>query len=132
MERTYEDRPVLDMTRHNETEAGEVRRWAGDLLSGVSMNQVLRDLAARGVPTVAMSDERTVRRNGKAAAHAGWHSKTIQRILTSPRTSGHLTYQGEIVTRNAYDPILPDDVRQALITLFSDPARKTTPGNTPR
>jgi len=26
MDRTYEDRPVLDMTRHNESEAGEIRR----------------------------------------------------------------------------------------------------------
>ena len=39
MERVYEDRPVLDMTRHNEAEADEIRRWADDLLSGVSMNQ---------------------------------------------------------------------------------------------
>ena len=132
MDRVYEDMLVLDMTRHNEAEAGEIRRWADDLLSGVSMNQVLRDLAARGVPTVAMADERTVRRNGKQAEHGGWSSRTIQQILTSPRTSGHLVYQGKIVTRNAYDPILPDDVRQALITLFSDPARKTSPGNTPK
>ena len=132
MDRVYEDRPVLDMTRHNQAEAAEIRRWADDLLSGVSMNQVLRDLAARGVPTVAMTDERTVRRNGKAAEHGGWSSRTIQQILTSPRTSGHVVYQGQIVTRNAYEPILPDDVRQALITLFSDPARKTSPGNTPK
>lgn len=38
--------------RHNPAEADEIRRWADDLLSGVSMNHVLRDLAARGVPTV--------------------------------------------------------------------------------
>jgi len=132
MDRVYEDRPVLDMTRHNEAEAAEIRRWADDLLSGVSMNQVLRDLAARQVPTAAVTDERTVRRNGKTAGHAGWGSRTIRQILTSPRTSGHVVYQGKIVTRNAYDPILPDDVRQALVTLFSDPARKTSPGNTPK
>jgi hypothetical protein len=41
-------------------------------------------------------------------------------------------YRGEIVHRNAYTPILPDDIRQALITLFSDPARKTSPGNAPK
>ena len=132
MERVYEDRPVLDMTRHNETEAAEIRRWADDLLSGVSMNQVLRDLAKRQVATVAMIDERTVRRNGRQVEHGGWNSKTVYQILTGPRTSGHLVYQGQIVTRNAYEPILHDDVRQALITLFSDPARKTSPGNTPK
>ena len=132
MERVWEDRPVLDMTRHNEAEAAEIRRWADDLLSGVSMNHVLRDLAARGVPTVAMTDERLVRRNGKAAEHGGWNSRTVQQILTHPRTSGHAVYRGEIVRRNAYEPILPDDVREALLTLFSDPARKTSPGNTPK
>jgi hypothetical protein len=132
MERRYEDRPVLDMTRHNPDEAAEIRRWADDLLSGVSMAHVLRDLAARKVPTVAMTDDRAVRRNGKAAEHGGWNSRTIQQILTHPRTSGHAVYKGEIVTRNAYQPILPDDIRQALITLFADPARKTSPGNTPK
>jgi hypothetical protein len=132
MERRYEDRPVLDMTRHNPDEAAEILRWADDLLSGVSMNQVLRDLATRRVPTVAMTDERTVRRGGRAAEHGGWNSKTIRQILTHPRTSGHVEYKEQIVTRNAYEPILHEDVRQALITLFADPARKTSPGNTPR
>jgi site-specific DNA recombinase len=132
MERVWEDRPVLDMTRHNPAEAAEIRKWADDLLSGVSMNQVLRDLAARGVATVAMTDERAVRRNGKAAGHGGWNSRTVRQILTHPRTSGHAEYRGEIVRRNAYEPVLPDDVREALITLFADPARKTSPGNTPR
>lgn len=131
-ERVYEDRPVLDMTRHNEDEAEEIRQWADDLLSGVSMNRVLRDLAGRGVLTVAMKDERTVRRNGKEAKHAGWNSRTVRQILTHPRTSGHAVYQGEIVRRNAYEPILHEDVRQSLITLFADPARKTSPGNTPK
>jgi hypothetical protein len=56
----------------------------------------------------------------------------VQQILTHPRTSGHAVYKGQIVTPNAYAPVLPEDVRQALITLFSDPARKTSPGNTPK
>jgi site-specific DNA recombinase len=30
MDRIYEDRPVLDMTRHNEAETAEIRRWADD------------------------------------------------------------------------------------------------------
>ncbi|MBV9857639.1 MAG: recombinase family protein [Streptosporangiaceae bacterium] len=132
MERRYEDRPVLDMTRHSPAEAEEISRWADDLLSGVSMNHVLRDLAARKVATVAMSDDRRVRRNGKAAEHGGWNSRTVQQILTHPRTSGHAVYKGEIVLRNAYEPILHEDVRQALITLFGDPARRTSPGNTPK
>ena len=130
MERRYEDRPVLDMTRHNEAEAAEIRRWASDLLSGVSIAQLLRDLAARGVKTAAETDGRTLQRNGRPVKHKGWNSKTIVQILTHPRTSGHAVYRGEIVTRNAFPAILPDETRQALITLFADPTRKTSPGNT--
>lgn len=117
MERRYEDRPVLDMTRHNEAEAEEIRRWASDLLSGVSVAQILRDLAARGVPPV----------NGSV-----WGSNSLRQILTTPRTSGHAIYRGEIMTRNAFPAILPDDTREALVTLFADPSRKTSPGNTPK
>jgi site-specific DNA recombinase len=132
MERRYEDRPVLDMSKHNEAEAAEIRRWAADLLAGVPEAQVLRDLAAREVPTVSLTDGRTPRRNRQPARHRGWNSKTLQQILTSPRTSGHVVYKGEIVRRNVYEPILAEDIRQSLITLFSDPARKTSPGNTPK
>ena len=132
MDRVYEDRPVVDMSRHNESEAAEIKRWASDLLSGVSMNQVLRSLAARNVPTVAMTDGRVLRRNGRAVEHDGWNSKTVWQILTSPRTSGHSVYRGQIVKRNALAPILEDDIREALIALLADPARKTSPGNTPR
>ncbi len=53
-------------------------------------------------------------------------------ILTHPKTSGHSIYQGKIVKRDVYPPILHEETRQALITLFSNPARKCTPGNTPR
>jgi site-specific DNA recombinase len=132
MERKYEDRPVLDMSRHNDEEAAEIRRWAADLLAGVPEAQVLRDMAARGVLTVSQADGRTPRRNRQPARHGGWNSKTIHQILTSPRTSGHVVYQGEIVRRNVYPPILAEDIRLSLITLFSDPARKTSPGNTPK
>lgn len=132
MERVYEDRSVLDMTRHNPEEAEEIRRWARELLSGVPMNQVLRDMAGRGVLTVSQKKGRKQKRNGQEVPHEGWNSKTLRNILTSPRTSGHSVYQGKIVQRNLYPAILEEDVRQALITLFQDPKRKTSPGNTPK
>jgi hypothetical protein len=132
MQRVYEDRPVLDMTRHNPGEAEEIRHWAAELLSGVSLAHLLRELAARGVATVAMTDGRSLRKNGKPVTHRGWNSRTLKQILTHPRTSGHGVYRGEIVKRHAYEPILDDDIRLALISLFSDPSRKTSPGNTPK
>ncbi|WP_158642431.1 recombinase family protein [Actinomadura sp. WAC 06369] len=132
MERVYEDRPVLDMTQHNPTEAAEIRRWADDSLAGVPMSQILASLAERKVPTVSQADGRTLKRNGKQAEHGGWDARTIIQILTHPRTSGHSVYRGKIVKRNAFPAIIPEDVRQALITKFADPARKTSPGNTPK
>lgn len=132
MERLYEDRPVLDMTRHNPTEAEEIRRWARELLSGVPMNAVLRDLAARGVVTVIQQEGKTRRYRGKEVKSKGWNSRTIQQILTHPRVSGHSVYQGEIITRDAWPAIIAEETRQALITLFADPTRKTSPGNTPK
>ncbi|MBB2913153.1 DNA invertase Pin-like site-specific DNA recombinase [Streptosporangium becharense] len=130
--REYRDVPVLDMGQHNQEEAEEIRRWKRDILAGVSMNQVLADLADRKVLTVAQKDGRIVRRGGEQVKHGGWNSKTVQQILTHPRTAGHSVYRGEIVARNVYPPIITEDERQALITLFADPTRKTSPGNTPK
>jgi DNA invertase Pin-like site-specific DNA recombinase len=132
MERVYEDRPVLDMSKARPDEKAEIQRWADDLLSGVSEAHVLRDLRQRGVLTVSQQDGRVLRRNGKTIEPQGWNSRTLQQILTSPRISGHAVYKGEIVRRNAYERILDDDVREALTTLFADPGRKTSPGNTPK
>jgi hypothetical protein len=131
MERVWEDRPVLDMTCHNEAEAAEIRRWADDLLSGVSMNHVLRDLAARAVPTVAMTDERQVRRNGKAARTAGGTPAPYSRSSPTRARRGTRSTRGRSCSATPMSPILHDDVREALITLFSDPARKTSPGEHP-
>jgi site-specific DNA recombinase len=74
---------------------------ADDLLSGVPMNQVLRDLAARKVATVAMTGDRPVRCNGKAAEHGGWNSRTVRQILTHSRMSGHAVYKGRGRPRRA-------------------------------
>ncbi|GAA2268498.1 hypothetical protein GCM10010149_06630 [Nonomuraea roseoviolacea subsp. roseoviolacea] len=131
-ERRYEDRPVLDMTRHNEEEAAEIQRWAKDLLAGVPMDQVLRDMAKREVKTVSQKDGRTLKRRGKVVEPQGWNSRTIKQILTHPRTSGHAVHQDKIVRRDAYKAIIAEDTQQALIALFADPSRKTSPGNTPK
>ena len=133
MERVWEDRPVLDRSQHNPAEAAQIRRWSDDLLSGVTLNFIVRDLNARGVPTVAQTDgQRIKKRNGRLVEHGGWTGATIRQILSNPRTAGHAVYQGEIIKHNAFTPIIAEDVQQALITLFADPKRRTTTGPTPR
>lgn len=126
-------RPVwLDMTKHRPEEAAEIRGWARDLLAGVPMAQVLRSMAQRGVPTLSQTDGRTLKRDGKTVTGGGWNARTVRQILTSPRVSGHAVYRGDIITRNVFDAIIPDEQRQALATLFADPSRKKSPGNTPK
>ena len=132
MDRVYEDRPVLDMTKHNAEEAAEILHWEAEITSGVSLAQLLADIARRGVLTQAQKDGRALKRNGKKVDHGGWGSQTIRQILTHPRTSGHSVYQGKIVKRDAFPAIIPEHRRQALIAILSDPARKTSPGNTPK
>lgn len=131
-ERVYEDRPILDMGKHRPDERDEIRHWKNEALSGVTMNHLLRDVAARGVLTVSQKDGVPVKRNGKLIEDPQWSKATIIGVLTHPRTAGHAVYRGEIVKWNAYPAIITEDERQALITLFSDPARKTSPGNTPK
>ncbi len=131
-ERVYEDRPVLDMTRHNPEEAEEIQRWARELLAGVKLTALVGDLNRRGVQTVVQKEGRARRRGGKEVKSRGWNGQTVRQILTSPRVSGHTVYQGEIMKRDVLPSILPEQTRQALITLFADPTRKKSPGNTPK
>ncbi|WP_340376462.1 recombinase family protein [Streptomyces sp. SS7] len=131
-DRIYVDVPVLNMKEHREGEAKEIRLWADDLLAGVPMNQVLRDLAARKVPTPSEILGRQVIVKGRNVLTYQWARETIVGILTSPRVSGHAVWRGNVVAHNAFKPIIPEDKRQALITLFEDPSRRTSPGNTPK
>ncbi|MFJ2162539.1 recombinase family protein [Streptomyces sp. NPDC087856] len=132
-EREYVDVPVLDMGKHRQDEADEIRRWATELLATRgNMAQLLASINARGVLTVSQADGRILRRGGREVEHSGWNEKTVRRILTAPRISGHAVHQGQIIKRDAWPAILPEETRQALITLLDDPARVTTPGNTPK
>lgn len=132
-EREYVDVPVLDMGKHRKDEAQEIRRWARELLATRgNVTQLLASIRERGVLTVSEADERTVKYRGKKAKHAGWRSVTVRKIVTSPRVSGHSVHQGVIIKWNAWPAILPEETRQALITLLDDPSRMTSPGNTPK
>lgn len=127
-------KPVwLDMTKHNPQEADEIRHWASEIADKIEMRALLRDLAARGVQTVSQKEGRTDRqRNGRQTKHGGWDSRTIAQILLSPRTVGHAVYNGEIVARNMFPPIITEDQQNTLRTILSDPRRRTSPGNAPK
>ncbi|MFI1562595.1 recombinase family protein [Streptomyces sp. NPDC020490] len=131
-DRVYEDRPVLDMSQHNAEEAAEICHWKDELFAGVKVSVLIADINRRGVKTVSEKDGRKMLRNGRNILTYKWSRETVVGILTSPRVSGHAVWRGEIVARNVYEPIITEEERQALIELFSDPKRRTSPGNQPK
>lgn len=117
------------------SEAAEIRRAADQVLAGVSLRTICADLRARGVPTV---------KGGK------WDTATLRDILLRPRNAGLAVYgvreaarayreRGEPVPVDcgvtgpaSWPAILPEEQWRAVAVLLTDPARRTTPGNTPR
>ncbi|MFD4830222.1 recombinase family protein [Streptomyces uncialis] len=132
-ERIYEDRPVLDMTQHNEEEAAEIRLWAEELLATQgNLAALLRGLKERGVLTATQKDGRVLKRKGKEVRPRGWSNHVVVQILIAPRVSGHAIHKGEIVLRNAYKAIIPEEKRQALIAVLMDPSRNKRAGSVPK
>jgi DNA invertase Pin-like site-specific DNA recombinase len=128
-------RPVLDLGRKIDAEAAEVRQMADQVLAGVSLRAVAADLRERGVPSVT---------------GAAWSSATVRDILKRPRNAGLAVYQvsaaakayrdrGEpvpydvgVIGAGSWEPILLEDTWRAVAAMLADPARRTSPGNTPK
>jgi site-specific DNA recombinase len=116
-------------------EAEEIRRAADQLLVGVSLREITRDLRERGVPTV---------KGGQ------WEAGTLRTILLKPSVAGLAvsqrreaarqhraagrasSYDDGIVGSAQWEPILPEPTWRAVAQKLSDPKRRTSPGNTPR
>lgn len=99
------------------SEAAEIVRAADAILGGVALRQVLLDLRTRGVATVKS---------------APWSSSAVRGMLRRPRNAGLAVYRGEIVGKAPWPAILPEDTWRAVVAILDDPARRQTPGNTPR
>lgn len=95
-------------------EAAEVRRLVDELLAGTSLRYLVRDMNEREVHT--------------AGGARRWSSKTLRDLLSRPRLAGLSVHQGEIVGRGQWDPIVPEDRWRALMSMLSDPDRRTSPG----
>ncbi len=135
-QREYEHRPVIDMTKHNEQEAAEIRRWRDAVLAGVPNGSIIADLNRRGVLTQGQTDGRVIKRNGKIMESSGWQWRTVERILLSPRTAGHGEHNEQIIARDVLPPIITSEEQDRLRAILCDPAHKVTPaaraGNQPK
>lgn len=116
-------------------EADEVRAWAKLVLGGVSLRWILADLRERKVPTA----------NG-----GEWDPSRVREILCAPGVAGLATHrrrekmlalreQGKpvpvdvgVVGEASWDAIIDPETWRAVAGLLANPARRTSPGNTPK
>jgi hypothetical protein len=96
-----------------------IRKAADSIVAGVSLRQTLADLRRSGVPTVT---------------GVPWTAIALRDILTRPRNAGLVVYQDSILegVTAAWDPILTRETWEAVTAILTDPARRTSPGSTPR
>ena len=119
------------------SEAAEIRSWADQVLAGVSLRQIAADLRNRGVPTPQKEN-------------AAWCPSNIRWTLLHPAVMGRLAYKPahpagtpqpagsrlftpeQIKGPAPWPGIVTEDEYWALRAVLLDPARRSTPGNTPR
>jgi len=98
-------------------EAAEIVAASNRVLEGVSVREVTRDLRDRGVPTVEGGP---------------WTTASVRYMLVRPRNAAIVTYKGERLDASArWKPIVTTEVWEAVVSVLSDPGRRTAPGNTP-
>lgn len=85
--------------RVDEDQVVILRDAAGKVLAGWSLTRVAADLTERGIRGA----------NGAVITY-----KTLNRMLTNPTVAGYRVYRGDIVGKGLWEPILPEDVWQAL------------------
>ncbi len=92
-------------------EAEIVRESASRVLAGDSLRSVARVLNVR--------DERTTR-------GAMWTGSALRKVLLRPATAGLRTFNGEIVGKGNWEPLLVEDTWRGVSAILSDPGRRTT------
>jgi site-specific DNA recombinase len=95
-------------------EAAALREAARQLLSGVPLGSVTKWLNVNGIRTV---------RGGQ------WEPSTLREAIVRPRHAGLSVWRGEVVGQGQWPPVFTMEVHRALVSLFSDPARKSSTGN---
>lgn len=94
-------------------EAREVLNASKSVLVGGSIRGITQDWNTRGIQTSASSK---------------WHGREVVRVLVRPRNAGLSIYRGEVVGKGRWEAIVPEEIWRAVVTILSDPSRRTTPG----
>jgi DNA invertase Pin-like site-specific DNA recombinase len=116
-EKYVEPDPTAEPYSIYEPEALAIR-WAYKYLleEGGSLKGVQREWIDRGVPTVRGG----VRADGTPA----WNRTSIRRILTGAAIAGLRVRKGAVVGPAAWDAIVSEDDRRAVVAVLKDPSRR--------
>lgn len=95
-------------------EAAELAAAYQQVLAGVPLSAITRDMNARGLTT---------------AGGGPWVYSSLRRTLLNPRNAGLVKHRGEVLGPAKWPAVVSEDTWRATVTLLSDPARRTTTGN---
>ncbi|MER7963572.1 recombinase family protein [Streptomyces ardesiacus] len=109
--------PELDMTKAVPEEAEALRYWTDQVLSGASVRSLVKWCADKGILTT----------RGNPITH-----QDMRDMLIRPRNAGIAVYKGEEVGKGQWEPIVDEAKFRAVVAILKDPARRTTPGATPK
>jgi site-specific DNA recombinase len=99
-------------------EAKLIREAVEAVLDGRSLRSIVRDWKELGVSTP---------RSAKGAD--GWTHNGVRSILLNPRNAGLQTYQGQVVGKGAWEPIISEETHTLLAAKLTDPRRLTRSGS---
>lgn len=88
---------------HDLIEAPILRRMYIDALEGVSQTQIARTLNDHGIRTTLKNQ---------------WSQGAVRLLLLNPRNAGLITYGGEVVGTAEWEPIISEDIFQAVKSKF--------------
>ncbi|MFC9965309.1 recombinase family protein [Nocardia ignorata] len=101
-----------------QAEAREIVRVYEQVVAGVSLRQVVADLNRRGIPT--------------ATQRGPWTSTAVRDLIARHRNAGWSVHKGEVVGKAVWPALVSEDTWHAANAVLNDPARRTSPGNTPK
>jgi site-specific DNA recombinase len=99
-------------TKHGqplEPEASLLKKAATEVLGGRSMRSVVIEWNQRGVTTTRGSK---------------WTNLVLRRVLSNPLYAALMTYEGKVVGKGTWEPLLEENIHLGLVAFLSDPARK--------
>jgi len=108
--RPYGYRAVDGKLVIDKAEAATIRKLAKRVIEGTPLMTLARELNEDGV---------------KATYVDKWSAEALRDMLLRPSVAGIRQYRGEEIGKAQWDPILPEDQWRQVVSILTDPARKT-------